>query len=123
MRHPAAPPPAPKPDDRPASHRRHRIARRLLPLPAPYVAPRTQTERRLAVIWRNVLGMDRVGIEDSYNDLGGDSLIAAVIFARIEDLFGIDVPMATIIRASTIAKLAAEIDRRLAARPAPGGEG
>jgi hypothetical protein len=50
------------------------IRRAQLMLVRAYVAPRTPVEERLARIWRDVLGMDAVGVEDSYYDLGGDSL-------------------------------------------------
>jgi acyl carrier protein len=94
----------------------YRIPRDQLPLSTPYIAPRTDAEERLAVIWRTALGMDRVGVDDSYHELGGDSLLAAVIFARIEDDFGVVLPMALLVTAPTIAKLALQIDAMLATR-------
>jgi len=97
------------------SYEEYRIAREQLPLPIPYVAPRTVIEQRLAVIWQDVLRMDRVGIEDSYNELGGDSLHAAIIFTRIEDVFAIWLPMATLADRPTIAELAVEIERQVLA--------
>ena len=89
------------------------VLREQLPLSGPYVAPRTPTEETLAGIWREVLSMDRVGVEDAYRDLGGDSFLASVIFALIDEAFEVPVPMAILMRAPTVAKLAAEIDRRL----------
>lgn len=50
------------------------VLRHQLFLPRPYVSPRTATEQKLSDIWCSVLSMDRVGIEDHYNDLGGDFL-------------------------------------------------
>jgi len=47
-------------------------------------------ERKLTEIWSEELGMDTVGITDNYEDFGGDSLLAASIFARIETTFGDD---------------------------------
>ena len=85
------------------------IPRAQLMLARAYVAPRTSVEERLARIWRDVLGMDAVGVEDSYYDLGGDSFLAAVIFAQIEEEFGVSIPMATLIRSPTIAQLALKI--------------
>ena len=87
-----------------------RVPRDHLPLPQPYVAPRTDTERDLARIWCNVLSMDCVGAEDSYNDLGGDSLHAAVIFSRIRETFEVELPIATLVTAPTVAQLARLID-------------
>ncbi|MCB9766531.1 MAG: HAD-IIIC family phosphatase, partial [Alphaproteobacteria bacterium] len=50
-------------------------------LATPYVTPRTAWEKKIAAIWRNVLGMDRVGANDSWFELGGDSLGAAEALA------------------------------------------
>jgi acyl carrier protein len=86
------------------------VQRELLPLPCPYIAPRTATERRLAEIWRAALSMDCVGADDAYNDLGGDSFLAAIIFKQISEKFGVTLPMATLVEAPTVAKLAAKID-------------
>lgn len=92
------------------------IRREQLPLlTRPYVEPRTPTERSLAEIWRSVLSLDRVGIEDRYLDLGGDSLMAAVIFSQIEANLGVRLPMVTLDSAPTIAELAPRIDALLAA--------
>jgi acyl carrier protein len=86
------------------------VLRREFPLLGTYVAARTPTERKLAEIWRDALGMDQVGIADSYQDLGGDSLRAAGIFAEIEETFAIVIPMASLIDAPTIEQLARRID-------------
>jgi len=51
--------------------------------PTEYVAPRTETEKRLAKIWSEVLYLERVGIHDHFMDLGGDSILAAQIVERI----------------------------------------
>ncbi len=93
------------------------VLRSQLPLPHPYVAPRTPTEQCLAEIWCSALTMDRIGIEDSYVDLGGDSLLATIIFEMIRESFGTLVPMATLATAPTIAALARKIDDLLAAQP------
>lgn len=93
------------------------IRRDQLPLPKPYSAPRTATEQKISEIWRDALTMDQVGIDDSYNDLGGDSTTAAIIFAMIEESFAIRIPMATLINAPTIAQLAPLVDQLAAARP------
>ncbi len=88
----------------------HLVLREQLPLPRPYVAPRTPTEHRLAEIWRTVLGMDCVGVEDRYNDLGGDSFLAMTILNTIEETFGVAIPMVILAEAPTIAALAPRID-------------
>lgn len=51
-----------------------------------FVTPRTSWQKKLAVIWCDVLRMDRVGIYDNFYELGGDSLRAAEVFARMWDL-------------------------------------
>lgn len=92
------------------SHDQNLVRRDQLPLSNPYAAPRTITEQRLGEIWRSVLSMDRVGIHDSYHDLGGDSLLAIAIFNMIERSFSIIVPVATLLEAPTIAELAQKLD-------------
>jgi len=55
---------------------------------ATYAAPRTEVERRIAEIWRDVLHVRQVGIHDNFFDLGGHSLLLAQIQARLHQLFG-----------------------------------
>jgi acyl carrier protein len=87
------------------------VPRDQLPLPRPYLAPRSITERRLADIWRTVLSMDCVGVDDGYQDLGGDSLHATIIFGRIQEDFRVTLPVAILAKAPTIAQLALLIDQ------------
>ena len=86
------------------------IQRGQLPLLGPYVEPRSPTEQMLAEIWRRTLGMDRVGVRDNYEDLGGDSLLAASIFAELEASLRIKIPWALLEEAATIEQLALRID-------------
>jgi acyl carrier protein len=86
------------------------VRRDQLPLPSRYVEPRTSTEARLAAIWASALTMDRVGMDDRYFDLGGDSFLATVIFTMIAEEFAIDIPMAILAETPTIASLAPRID-------------
>lgn len=92
------------------------VLRRNIPLLGPYIAPRTQTERLLAQIWCDALGMDQVGIGDSYESLGMDSMIAAGIFAEVEKILKVPVPMAWLVDAPTIEQLAGLIDDRASKR-------
>ena len=94
------------------------VLRAQFPLLGDYVPPRTATEQKLADIWRDTLGMDQVGIEDAYEDLGGDSLLAAGIFAEIEQTFAIEIPMATLVDAPTIEQLARKVDLLVSSRGA-----
>jgi acyl carrier protein len=87
------------------------IRREQLPLlTRPYLAPRTPTEQCLTEIWSAALSVDRVGVEDRYLDLGGDSLMAAVIFSQIETRLGVSLAMVILDRTPTIAQLASKID-------------
>lgn len=93
------------------------IRREQLPLlTRPYVAPRTPTEQGLAEIWGAALSLDRVGVDDAYLDLGGDSLMAAVIFSQIEAKLGVRLAMVILDSAPTIADLAARIETLRAQR-------
>lgn len=75
-----------------------------------YVSPRTATEKKLAEIWQDALDVDRIGVTNSYEDLGGSSLVAAAIFAEIEKVFAVKVEMIMLIEAATVEELALKID-------------
>jgi amino acid adenylation domain-containing protein len=77
----------------------------------PYVPPSTDTERRLAAIWQQLLGLAEVGVHDSFFDLGGDSLLATQVTARVRDTFGVDLPFPILFELSTPASLAERIDQ------------
>lgn len=72
---------------------------------APSVTP-AEAAARLAPLWREVLHLDRVGLDDDYFDLGGDSALAVELFARIEREFGRKLPLATLFDAPTVGRLA-----------------
>jgi thioesterase domain-containing protein/acyl carrier protein len=76
---------------------------------AVYLAPRTELEQQLALLWKKFLRLDRVSIQDNYFELGGDSSTAALLFAQIEKLTGRSLPLATLLNAPTIETLAAVI--------------
>ncbi|MFL6563820.1 MAG: amino acid adenylation domain-containing protein [Burkholderiales bacterium] len=90
-----------------------------------YVAPRTETERSLAAIWAELLGLDRIGVDDDVFDLGAHSLLAMKALARIREAFGINLVLRNLFEQPTVAQLAPTIDglASLAAPPARrGGE-
>jgi thioesterase domain-containing protein len=71
-----------------------------------FTAPRTLIESVLAGIWADLLGLDRVGIYEDFFALGGHSMLAQRVFARIQERFGKSLPIATLFQAPTIEKLA-----------------
>jgi len=71
-----------------------------------FVAPRTFVEEQMAVIWNEILGLEKIGVHDNFFDIGGDSLNAVQLFCGVEESFGKKLPLATLFRAPTIAQLA-----------------
>lgn len=70
------------------------------------ITPRTPMECELARIWEQVLGIDVVSVRDNFFDLGGHSLRAVEVFARIENAFNVRLPLATLYDAPTIEDIA-----------------
>ncbi len=75
-----------------------------------YEPPRTEMEETLVRIWGDVLRVDRVGIHDNFFALGGHSLSATQVVARLRDALGVDVPLRPLFESPTIARLAPVID-------------
>jgi aspartate racemase len=75
-------------------------------LPSAYVAPGNPVEQRLATLWGELLGLDRVGVDDDFFELGGHSLLAARLFDRVEQSFGRKLPLAVLYQHGTISRLA-----------------
>jgi amino acid adenylation domain-containing protein len=87
--------------------RNGKVDRRALPAPGwtgseSYVPPRTELEEEVAGIWKTVLGVDRVGLHDSFWDLGGHSLLATRILGRLRDEFEVDLPLQVLFQAPTL---------------------
>jgi polyketide synthase PksJ len=79
-------------------------------LTSPYIAPRDTIEQAVAEIWQELLGIQSIGVEDSFFDLGGHSLLAVQTISRIRDRFGVDLAMRSLLYESpTIAGVAAVI--------------
>src|SRR5277367_2022786 len=76
-----------------------------------YAAPSTPTEKMLTGLWEQVLGVERIGAHDDFLALGGDSMLAALIVARIRDTTGAPVSILAFFERPTIAGLAELIDR------------
>jgi amino acid adenylation domain-containing protein len=110
-----------------------KVDRRALPRPegrrdplSEDAAPRTPGEERLAAVFAEVLGLERVGIHDSFFRLGGHSLLATQVLSRLRDLFGIELSLQRLFETPTVAGLALlrageasalEIPRRRAGEP------
>jgi acyl transferase domain-containing protein len=75
-------------------------------LTSEYVAPSTQTERVLARLWQEVLGLKRVGVDDNFFELGGQSLIAVTLASEISQAFDRRVSLASLLAAPTIHQFA-----------------
>ncbi|MEU1014063.1 non-ribosomal peptide synthase/polyketide synthase [Streptomyces sp. NPDC005898] len=89
--------------------------RRALPAPpaqpdsdTPYVAPRAGTEERLAAIWAQVLGVERVGARDNFFTLGGDSILSIQIVSRARQA-GLTLATKDVFRHQTVAELALRV--------------
>jgi peptide synthetase xpsA len=90
-----------------------KVDRKALPAPDPsalqtraYEAPQTPTEEALASIWQELLGVERVGRNDNFFDLGGHSLLLVQLAARLKDQFDMDMELIHIFNAATLRDLA-----------------
>jgi pristinamycin I synthase-3/4 len=77
-----------------------------------FIAPRNDVEKRLVTIWQEVIGVDHVGVSDNYFALGGHSLMAVLLFTRIQEEFGKSIPMRLIFTDSTVEGLAAYLSEQ-----------
>ena len=75
--------------------------------------PRTPVEELLAGIWQEVLGRERVGVDESFFDLGGHSLLVMQLLARLRSVFGVDLPVRRIFEAPTVAACARVVEEEL----------
>jgi acyl transferase domain-containing protein/acyl carrier protein len=78
-------------------------------LPNAYVTPITDREKCIAALWQIALGVDKVGVDDNFFDLGGDSLIAIQVISRLKEEFKIDIPVASLYERLTVRSLDAFI--------------
>jgi amino acid adenylation domain-containing protein len=105
-----------------------KLDRRRLPQPAEapaaaaWEAPAEGAEAALAEIWREVLGRERVGRDDSFFDLGGQSLLLARVRTRIAQRLGVELPMVELFQYPTVRGMAARLERG-AAGPEPSAAG
>ena len=74
-------------------------------LDSDFEPPRNDVEKYLAELWGKLLGVEGVGIRDSFFDLGGHSLIAVRLFNDISERYGVDLPISALMQAPTVAAL------------------
>jgi amino acid adenylation domain-containing protein len=108
-----------------------KVDRRALPAPEGVVqgegahgermSPRTPTEEVIAGIWAGMLGLGSVGVHDNFFELGGHSLLANRISGRVQDVFGVPVPLALFFDTPTVAALASAVEAGLAGRAGAAG--
>jgi acyl transferase domain-containing protein/thioesterase domain-containing protein/acyl carrier protein len=76
-----------------------------------YEAARNSVETALGDLWQELLGVDQIGIRDDFFELGGHSLIAVRLLARVKKIFGVDLSLATLFEARTIADFSGLLER------------
>ncbi|MCM3538297.1 non-ribosomal peptide synthetase [Priestia endophytica] len=96
-----------------------KIDRKALPVPeckeiaSGYIAPRTPTEKTIVSIWHQVLGIENIGIQDSFFEIGGHSLLATQAVSSLKEAFGIDLSLHDVFTYHTVQELAERIDQLL----------
>ncbi|MDQ1593089.1 MAG: hypothetical protein QOG71_3716, partial [Pyrinomonadaceae bacterium] len=95
-----------------------KIDRKALPAPdaaeetaTSYLAPRTACEEIVCNVWAEVLGRERVGVDEDFFALGGHSLLATQVVSRVRAVFGVEVPLRVMFETPTPEALAAEVER------------
>ena len=91
-----------------------KLDRKALPAPehqrtesgSPYVAPRNPAEETIADVWKAVLRVDRVGLDDHFFELGGDSLLSIRVHAQLRDQLRADLPIVALLQYPTVRTLA-----------------
>ncbi|HZB94543.1 MAG TPA: phosphopantetheine-binding protein [Herpetosiphonaceae bacterium] len=94
-----------------------KVDRRALPAPegvrpagaAGYVAPRDTVEQQLVALWETALGVQPIGVQDSFFELGGTSLAAVRLMAQIQQQWGQRLELAALFAGATIAEQAAQL--------------
>jgi amino acid adenylation domain-containing protein len=101
-----------------------KLDRKALPAPEAPVAtsgtaPVTETERAVAAIWRDVLGVESVGVNDNFFDLGGHSLLLVRVHDRLRRDLDVDLPLVDLFRYPDVASLARRLRGTTEETPAP----
>src|SRR5262249_52746818 len=89
-----------------------KLDRRALPPPVrqdsprQYIAPRTPHEQLVVQVWSEVLGVERVSIDDNFFHLGGHSLLATQVLSRIRQVYPVNLPLRSLFEEPTVENLA-----------------
>ena len=75
-----------------------------------YIAPRTQLEEMLTEFWLEILPVEKIGVNDNFLQLGGNSLEAIRLMARVEKAFELDLPIKMVFDHPTIAEFGEAIE-------------
>jgi amino acid adenylation domain-containing protein len=75
-----------------------------------FVEPRSEIEELVAQVWREILKLEKIGVQDNFFDLGGHSLLATRVVARLRTNFDVDLPLRKIFELPTVAALAEHMD-------------
>jgi amino acid adenylation domain-containing protein len=87
-----------------------------------FVEPRTELEAEVAAVWRELLGVERVGIYDNFFDLGGHSLLATQVVNRLRQEHAVELQLRDFFESPTVADLALLVEAGQGAGAAPGGD-
>lgn len=82
-------------------------------LDSDYLAPRNDLEEALVDLWQELLGINQIGVQDDFFDLGGHSLIAVRLFAKVKKLFSVDFPISVLFDAPTVEAIAELISKAM----------
>nr|QEO74345.1 Beta-ketoacyl synthase [uncultured bacterium] len=84
-------------------------------LGTPYVAPESSTEQTIAEMWQKLLGIERVGVNDDFFQLGGNSLLGIQITSQLRQEFQVEIPVHALFQATTVSELALIVEDALLA--------
>jgi acyl carrier protein len=85
----------------------------------PYVAPANELEQIIANIWQDLFSIDRIGVDDDFFELGGDSLLGIQLNSRLRESFAVEIPLARLFESRTVYGLAQMISEKLGQKEAP----
>jgi hypothetical protein len=95
-----------------------KVDRKALPSPEhsvvtgtnPFIAPQSPTERALATLWKDILQVPQIGVDDNFFDVGGSSFTLIALRSRISEFFGVKLTIPELFEATTIRALGAKLD-------------